>query len=154
MVEESFKKLYLQFRLNYLRQLPTAAEGGAGALSAAEFFCAEAAYLLERPTVSELAAFLNVSLPNANYKINSLVKKGYLKKEVCEFDKREYRLSVTPEFLKDYGLNSRWTRFTLRRIRERFTPEECETLDDMIRRISEFMEQAEKGEEKEQEHGD
>ena len=152
MVEESFERLYLQFRLNYLRQLPVS-PGGEGGLSAAEFFCAEAAYLLGRPTVSELAAFLNVSLPNANYKLNSLVKKGYLRREACEFDKRESRLCVTPEFLKDYGLNSKWTRFTLRRIRERFTAEERETLDGMIRRISEFMEQAELGEEKEKERG-
>lgn len=152
MVEQSFERLYLQFRLNYLRQILAASDGGEGALSAAEFFCAEAAYLLGNPTVSAFAAFLNVSLPNANYKINSLVKKGYLNKEVCESDKRELRLRVTPRFLKDYGINSRWTRYTLDRIRERFTPEECAALDLMIGRISEFMVQADGQEERENEH--
>ncbi len=148
MIEQSFEKLYLQFRLNYLKQVLASSVEEEENLSAAEFFCAEAICLLGRPSVSELAAFLNVSLPNANYKINSLTKKSYVKKEVHENDKREFRLSVTPKFSKDYGLNSRWTRYTMRSIRERFTKEECETLDGMIRRISEFMEQAD-GQERE-----
>lgn len=152
MLERSFERLYLQFRANYLRQMLAASAGDDGGLSAAEFFCAEAVYLLRQPTISEFAAFLNVSLPNANYKVNSLVKKEYVKKEVCESDKREFRLSVTPKFLKDYGMNSKWTRFAMRRIRECFTKEEYEALDHMITRISEFMDQAEESE-KEKEHG-
>ncbi len=148
MLEHSFERLYLQFRLNYLKQTLAANDGSEGSLSAAEYFCAEAAYLLGNPTVSEFAAFLNVSLPNANYKTGSLVRKGYLKKEVCEEDKREFRLSVTPEFLKDYGINGRETRYALRRIRECFTPEEYESLDKMIVRISEFLKQAESKEER------
>ena len=155
MLERSFEKLYLQFRANYLRQMFAASESDDRGLSAAEFFGAETVYLLSQPTVSEFAAFLNVSLPNANYKINNLVKKGYVKKEVCENDKREFRLSVTPKFLKDYGMNSKWTRFALRRIRECFSAEERQNLDHMIRRISEFMDQADRNEENEEkEHGD
>jgi DNA-binding MarR family transcriptional regulator len=149
MLEQSFEKLYLQFRLNYLKQTLAANNNGDGVLSAAEYFCAEAAYLLGNPTVSEFAAFLNVSLPNANYKTGNLIRKGYLKKEVCEDDKREYRLSVTPKFLKDYSINGKETRYALHRIRECFTSEEYDSLDTMIIRISEFLKQAEDMEEKE-----
>lgn len=149
MLEQSFEKLYLQFRLNYLKQTLAVNNNGDGALSAAEYFCAEAAYLLGNPTMSEFAAFLNVSLPNANYKTGNLIRKGYLKKEACEDDKREFRLSVTPKFVKDYSINGRETRYALRRIRECFTAEEYDNLDKMIIRISEFLAQAEDIEERE-----
>lgn len=48
----------------------------------------------DRPTVNEFASFVQISPPNAAYKVNSLIRKGYLKKVQSQEDKREYRLCL------------------------------------------------------------
>ena len=35
---------------------------------------------LEEPTINEFASFVNISSPNAAYKVNSLIQKGYVEK--------------------------------------------------------------------------
>lgn len=54
-----------------------------------------------KPTINEFASFVQISPPNAAYKVNSLIKKGYLKKVQSENDRREYFLVVTQKY-KDY----------------------------------------------------
>ena len=53
------------------------------------------------PTINEFASFMRISPPNAAYKINSLIRKGYVQKIQSAHDKREYHLQVTQKY-KDY----------------------------------------------------
>ena len=50
---------------------------------------------LGEPTIAQFSHMMNLSTPNAAYKINSLVKKGYVERIQSTTDKREYRLRPT-----------------------------------------------------------
>jgi DNA-binding MarR family transcriptional regulator len=69
-----------------------------GSLSAMEAFSVDVIHALGNPTVSEFADFIGISRPGASYKVASLIEKGYIKKEVSEEDKREYRLVLTDKY--------------------------------------------------------
>jgi len=139
MLEKSFETLYLMFRSNYYRQIVKEVGTKEGSLSATESFCVEIIYLLGKPTVSDFAQYLNLSVPNANYKINNLVKKGYVVREQSKTDLREQYLCVTDKFLDYYGLNDAVIALLMKQIRETFSEQEVENLDEMIQRIIALM---------------
>lgn len=72
------------------------------ALTSAEYFCLECIYLMDKPTISKFANFLEISSPNATYKVKTLIKKGFLQKEKSAEDGREYRLLPTQKFFDLY----------------------------------------------------
>jgi DNA-binding MarR family transcriptional regulator len=133
-LEDEFEKLYLKFRNNYCKNLFA---NGNENLSPTESYCIEAIYLLNRPTVHEFADFTHISQPNATYRINNLIKKGYIRKVSSEEDKREYHLEVTDKFLNNYGVNASFNTKLMDGIREKFSNEEIELLEKMIRKIVE-----------------
>ena len=143
MLEKNFEQLYLMFRSNYFKRLLEKIGTKEGSLSATESYCVEIIYLLGKPKVSEFAQYLNLSIPNANYKINSLVKKGYVVKEQSQTDLREQYLCVTDKFLSYYGLNDTVIALLMQRIKENFSPEDVEKLDEMIQRIISIMQTTE-----------
>jgi len=139
MLEKSFETMYLMFRSNYFKRVLEEIGNKEGSLSATESFCIEIIYLLGKPTISEFAKYLNLSVPNATYKVNSLVKKGYLVREQSTTDLREQYLCVTDKFLGYYGINDELIAKLIDRIKETFSKEELVALDDMIVRIIELM---------------
>ena len=102
-IAEAVSELYKNLRLSHYRNLFGQLREKAGSLSATEAFSAEVIYLLDRPTVGEFADFLGISQPNASYKVNSLVTKGYLERVNSDDDHREAHLHVTKKFLDYYG---------------------------------------------------
>ncbi len=72
-------------------------------LTSSEYFCLECIYLMDKPTISQFAEFLDISSPNATYKVKSLIKKGFISKEKSQKDGREYLLVPTEKFFKIYG---------------------------------------------------
>lgn len=138
MLEREFEKLYYKFRANYCKNLFAGVKDGS--LSATDSYCLEVIFLLNRPTVHEFAEFVNTSLPNASYRINNLIKKGYVRKYVSKLDKREYHLEVTDKFLNQYGANASFNNKLMNRIRDEFGKDEIEILEDFIKRIVDIME--------------
>lgn len=134
MLENEFEKLYLKFRLNYCKNLFSKVNES---LSPTESYCVETIYLLDRPTVHEFAEYIHISQPNATYRINNLIEKGYVRKVISENDKREYHLEVTDKFLKDYGVNTSFNAKLMEGIREKFSEEEIKLLEKMIQKIVE-----------------
>lgn len=100
---ESVSELYKNLRLSHYRNLFGQLKEKAGSLSATEAFSVEVIYLLNQPTISEFADFIGISQPNASYKVNSLVTKGYLERISNDDDRREAHLCVTKKFLDYYG---------------------------------------------------
>ena len=100
---EAVSELYKNLRLSHYRNLFGQLREKAGSLSATEAFSAEVIYLLDRPTIGEFADFIGISQPNASYKVNSLVTKGYLERVNRDDDHREAHLYVTKKFLDYYG---------------------------------------------------
>lgn len=133
MLEREFERLYYKFRANYCKNLFAGVKEGS--LSATDSYCLEVIFLLNKPTVQEFAEYVNISLPNASYRINNLIKKGYVRKSVSEHDKREYHLEVTDKFLNQYGANTSFNNKLMSKIREKFSKEEIEELEAMIKRI-------------------
>ena len=88
MLEQIVKTAYKEFTLRFYHELFARFQDQETGLTAAEIFAAEAIRALGSPTVNEFADFMHVSTPNAAYKINSLVRKGYVEKTRSAQDKR------------------------------------------------------------------
>ncbi len=147
MLEELFEEVYEKFKLNFYRSIFSGFEHRDATLSALETFCVEVIYALERPTINELANFLNISQPNAAYKVASLVKKGYVVKVQSEEDKREYYLELTDRFYDYLKIKNEYVDLVVSRFSERFNDEDIEKLEyffkvistELMPEITEFM---------------
>ncbi len=135
MLEKEFEKLYYKFRSNYCKNLFAQVNDGEGSLSAIESYCAEVIFLLDHPTVREFAEYVNISLPNATYRISNLIEKGFIRKIPSTKDRREYHLEVTDKFLDSYGVNATFNNRLMQQIKQRFSSEEVALLEDMMRKI-------------------
>ena len=101
MIEKNFEIIYREFRLRLYKHVFDIIGEKSGSLSATEYFSAEVVYLLGSPTITEFADYLNISSPNAAYKVKSLESKGYITKEQTD-DRRTFRIRVTDKFLQYY----------------------------------------------------
>ena len=93
----------------------------------------ESIQALGSPTVNEFASFMRISPPNAAYKVNSLVKKGYIRKVQSASDRREYHLVATQKYMEYYNVSRSYIETVMDRVSARFTPEECRKLEEMLR---------------------
>ena len=91
---------------------------------------------LGSPTVNEFATFMRISPPNATYKVNSLVKKGYIRKVRSAEDRREYHLEVTPKYFDYYNISTSYLVEVMSRVTRRFSAEECARLEEMLNVVS------------------
>lgn len=99
----------------------------------------ETIYAMEEPTVNEFASFLGISTPNAAYKVNSLVKKGYIEKIQSEDDRREYHLRPTKKYVDYYDISNAYRDKVMKRAASRFTKDELNKLEEMLSIISEEL---------------
>lgn len=139
MLEKEFEKLYFKFRNNYCKNLFSGVNEDKDSLSPTESYCVEAIFLLNRPTVHQFANYVNISQPNATYRISNLISKGYVRKVLSEDDRREYFLEVTDKFSKNYGMNASFNAQLMSNIREKFTQEEVAQLEKFIKKLNTIM---------------
>ena len=132
MFQQSFVNIYTKFKMHFYPKVFERFQDREATLTTVETFCMEMIYALDNPTVAEFANLANISSPNAAYKVNSLVKKGYLKKVQSKDDKREYHLEVTEKYINYYNISYGYIQVVMDRIRERFDKEELETLDRVL----------------------
>ena len=145
MVEKSFLEVYDKFKLKFYRGVFELVREREGSLSAMEAISLEVINLLAEPTVGQFADFLNISQSNATYKVNNLIKKGYLERQNSRTDRREYHLVLSEKFYKYIGLLSSYEHVVMERIKERFPREDVDKLDQMLEIISaELMPECEK----------
>lgn len=137
MFTEPLAEIYRKLRLYFYREV--ALQSSQNSLTFSESFCLEAIYSLGEPTINTFAQFMNISSPNATYKVNSLVQKGYLKKVRSAEDRREYHLVVTDKFSTFHEINTRGYEKTMERICHTFTEEELATLDQFMNRINDEL---------------
>lgn len=98
MLENHLLSISNKFRLEFYKRIFGVIRERDGSLSAMEAFAVDVIHALGNPTVSEFADFIGISRPGASYKVASLIEKGYVKKEISEEDKREYRLVLTDKY--------------------------------------------------------
>ena len=136
MLEQSFMEVYDKFKLQFYRKVFELVRERDGSLSAMEAFSLEVIKMLDCPTVGQFADFLNISQSNATYKVNNLIKKGYLERQNSQTDRREYHLVLSEKFYQYENLMSSYEMTVMQRIREHFSPEDVETFDRILQAMS------------------
>ena len=135
-LEQAFDEVYTKFKLHFYQEIFSRFQDREASLTAVETFAMETIKALGSPTVNEFASFMRISPPNAAYKVNSLVKKGYIRKVQSPDDRREYHLVVTQKYIDYYNISASYTTEVVKRANQRFTPEECSKLEQMLTIVS------------------
>lgn len=139
MLQDAFVKVYTKFKLHFYTKFFERIQERETSLTTVETFCMEIIYSINNPTVNEFARVANISSPNAAYKINNLIKKGYLRKVQSEVDKREFHLEVTEKYLDYYNITYSYIGKVMNRLEERLTPEELQTLEKVLNVMSDEL---------------
>jgi DNA-binding MarR family transcriptional regulator len=136
MLEQSFLDIYTKFKIHFYQEIFKMTHAREMSLTSTEVFCVEIIHALGSPTVNEFANFLQVSSPNAAYKVNSLMKKGYIEKIQSEEDKREYHLQVTQKYYDYFNMGQTYLTEVSQRAEEHFDTDEIQKLDRILEEIS------------------
>ena len=89
MLSKEFQAVYNIFKMNFYASMCANSKE----LTMQEAFSLDIIYMLDNPTILDYAKYMGISQPNATYKINQMIDKGYLTKTVCKEDKRAFRLN-------------------------------------------------------------
>ncbi len=135
MLSELIIELYNKCRVYFYMRVFSRFESREATLTTVESFSIECIRALGEPTVQEFANMMGISAPNAAYKVNSLIQKGYIEKIQSESDRREYHLRPTAKFLEYYDVSTEYVHRIEARCRERFTDEEIGKLEEMVQII-------------------
>ena len=92
MLEDVFQAVYTKFKLHFYQKVFHRFATREATLTTVESFCMEGIMALGEPTIAEFSRMMQISTPNAAYKIGSLVRKGYVEKIQSTTDRREYHL--------------------------------------------------------------
>ena len=133
---EGFRQIYERLKMEFYREVFCASHDVDASLSAVEAFSLEVIDQLGKPTVGQFAEFLNISRSNATYKVASLIRLGYVRKERSGPDKREYYLVLTDKYYANAALLDDYVSALVERIRGRFTARETAEFARMLSVIS------------------
>lgn len=136
MLEQTFNEVYTKFKLHFYRTVFGRFQKREASLTTVETFCMEIIMALGKPTVNEFSRFVGISAPNAAYKINNLIQKGYVRKEQSEEDKREYYLVATQKYIDYYNISYSYLSTVVQRVNKRFPKEDVKKLEQMLTIIS------------------
>ena len=135
-VESNFNDVFDKFKFQFFRRIFDAVRERDGSLSAMEAFSLEIIEMLHAPTIGQFAEFLNISQSNATYKVNSLMRKGYLVRQNSETDRREYHLILSDKFYNYMSLLTSYQDTVMQRIQSRFSEEDLTVFDRILYTIS------------------
>ena len=145
MLCESVLKLYRRLRLDGYRKLFGAVQEREGSLSAIEAFSADLINLLGNPTLSQFADYVGISQPNATYKVNALVSKGYVEKTVSKPDRREVRLKTGGKFARYFDEDRPKIHAAAEKVYAQFSESEIDAACRVLGALLEAMEQDKEG---------
>ena len=141
MLEESFITIIMKFKYLFYKRFYDNLNNKESGLTSTKAFCLDAIYILNRPTITELAKFLKISNSNVAYRIMNLINKGYVKKIQSQFDKREYYLLTTNKYDKYYGIDNELLESVTSKLEMKLTREEIKKLDQSLRSVMEELEE-------------
>lgn len=134
--EERFAEIYTNFKLHFYRSIFGNFENREATLTTVESFCMEVIYAMKNPTINEFSRFIQISSPNAAYKVNNLIRKGYLRKIQSTKDRREFYLQVTQKYLDYYNVSTNYVDTVLKRVKENMTVKEWNEFGKICELIS------------------
>ena len=139
MLEQAFQDVYTKFKLHFYQNVFQRFATREATLTTVESFCMEGIMAMGEPTIAEFSRMMQISTPNAAYKIGSLVKKGYVEKIQSTTDRREYNLRPTQKYIDYYNISYSYLHTVVERARERFSPEDCAKLEEMLTIVSDEL---------------
>ena len=139
MIEENFTTVFDKFKFQFFRKIFESVRERDGSLSAMEACSLEIIDLLGAPTIGEFADFLNISQSNATYKVNSLMRKGYLVRQNSETDRREYHLVLSEKYYNYMEFLTAYEDTVCQRIQGRFSEDELTVFDRILKTISDEL---------------
>ena len=122
MLEQAFQDVYTKFKLHFYQNVFQRFATREATLTTVESFCMEGIMAMGEPTIAEFSRMMQISTPNAAYKIGSLVKKGYVEKIQSTTDRREYHLRPTRKYIEYYNISYSYLHTVVERARKRFFP--------------------------------
>ena len=132
MLTESLSRVMLRMRLGFLRKMFITVREDSQDLTPMEIFCLEGIEAMERPTISQFARFTGISQSNATYRVNCLIRKGYVNRVPSDRDRREFHLELTEKFKGCGPAFEQSCRVLAKRIAHYMTREEVEKLTDVL----------------------
>ena len=136
MLEKAFNDVYTKFKLHFYQNVFQRFATREATLTTVESFCMEGIMAMGEPTIAEFSRMMQISTPNAAYKISSLVQKGYIEKVRSETDRREYHLVVTQKYRDYYNISYQYLKTVIDRAKERFEPQDLQKLEEMLTVVS------------------
>ena len=135
-LKRKFNAIYRTIKLVLYKSMFKSIKDKEETLTTSEYFCLECIYLMDKPTISQFAAFLDISSPNATYKIKSLIKKGLIKKEKSEKDGREYLLVPTQKYF-DMFVNNKDEDVNIKVLKKNLNKSESKKIEKIMNIITE-----------------
>ena len=136
MLEKAFQDVYTKFKLHFYQNVFQRFATREATLTTVESFCMEGIMARGEPTIAEFSRMMQISTPNAAYKIGSLVRKGYVEKIQSTTDRREYHLRPTQKYIEYYNISYSYLHTVIERVRERFPEEDTAKMEEMLTIIS------------------
>lgn len=125
-----------KFKLLVTQKAAKGVQQEKGLLTATDAFALESLDALKQPTIGRFANFIGISQPNASYKVQSLIKKGFVKRVPSEHDKRECKIELTDKYKE---LNREFDDELLKAARKAlndFSNEELQLLNKMLEKLN------------------
>lgn len=123
-LEDIVRKTKLHFYRSVFREF----EDSDRPLSIEESMLLEVIDYLDRPSINDLVNFLHISQPNMSYKVNVLVKKGYVRKVKNNKDQRFLHVVLTEDYLSYKQKKNEFTKDAMTRAEEKLNQKEIENL--------------------------
>lgn len=123
-LEDIVRKTKLHFYRSVFREF----EDSDRPLSIQESMLLEVIDYLDRPSINDLVNFLHISQPNMSYKVNVLVKKGYVRKVKNNKDQRFLHVVLTEDYLSYKQKKNEFTKDAMTRAEEKLNQKEIENL--------------------------
>lgn len=123
-LEDIVRKTKLHFYRSVFREF----EDSDRPLSIEESMLLEVIDYLDRPSINDLVNFLHISQPNMSYKVNVLVKKGYVRKVKSNKDQRFLHVVLTEDYLSYKQKKNEFTKDAMTRAEEKLNQKEIESL--------------------------
>lgn len=95
----------------------------------------------EGPTISAIAAQLDITRPSTTVAVNKLVAKKYVEKSPCANDGRSVRVKLTQKGDKAYSALKKHHSGLAETLKKRFNEAECSQIADSVNKLNTFFEE-------------
>lgn len=133
---KALSDIYSKFRVHFYMQIFSNFETREATLTTVETFSMECINALDNPTIAQFAHMMNISAPNAAYRVNSLRQKGYIEKIQSKEDQREYHIRPTKKYMNYNSINESYLKTIDERCKKRFSTEDYNKLQEMLQIIN------------------